>query len=120
MNYTVRDSSTLSTKKMIKKFSERKIGCNDYIRGNFVIKNWRKYQFRDEVDIEFSGEIYAKIVMESNWLSSEILTNKKRQVSKIKVNRFIRKKIFLDVKIYLAYFGINLKTYHDIIKIKWV
>jgi len=120
MNYTIRDSSTVSTKKMIKRFSEREIASNDFIKGSFVIKNWRKYTFRDEVDIEFSGEIYAKISMESTWLNSKILTNKKYSISKIKVNRFIRKKIFLDVKIYLAYFGINLKSYHDIIKIKWV
>ena len=60
MNYTLKDESTIITKKVIKKFPEKEFN-NDYLKGKFIIKNWRKYQFRDEVDIEFSGEIYVKM-----------------------------------------------------------
>ena len=120
MNYTLKDESTIATKKMVKKFSERKFTDSSYIRGKFIIKNWRKYQYRDEVDIEFIGEIYAKLVIQSDWLKSDILTNKKHSVSKIKINRFIRKKLFFEVKTYLAYFSIDLKSYNNIVKIKWI
>ncbi len=41
------------------------------------------------------------------------------RVSKIKVNRFIRRNMFFDVKTYLKYFDIELPYYDLIKKIIW-
>jgi hypothetical protein len=119
--YVINDDDTKSIKKSIKKFSKQDIAhFNDRLKGSFRIKSYRNYHFRDEVDIEFIGELRAiKDINEGpKWFKSEIYGQK--GVSKIKVSKLIKKLIFNEVKDHAAYFGINIRYVEDIKKIKWV
>ena len=109
------------TKKLLKKFSKKDIASfNDKIRGSFNIVGFRKYQFTNEVDIEFNGEICARHNSFGNakWFKSDIYGQ--NGVSKIKVNKLIKRSIFNEVKDQAAYFGINLRYIEEIKKIKWI
>lgn len=109
------------TKKLLKKFSKKDIASfNDKLRGSFNIVGFRKYQFTNEVDIEFNGEICARhnSFNNSKWFKSDIYGQ--NGVSKIKVNKLIKRSIFNEVKDQAAYFGINLKYIEEIKKIKWI
>ncbi len=115
------DDDSKVIKKSLKKFSKREIGSfNDRLKGSFTIVGFRKYQFTNEVDVEFNGEICAR----QN--SSAVLTLFKSDiynqngVSKIKVNKLIKRAIFKEVKDQAAYFGINLRYIEEIKKIKWI
>jgi len=110
--------NTISTRKAVKKWSEIPVN-NEYLRGTVKITNYRKYSLHSEVDVTYEGEIFVSIVSGySSWFDKSILT--KYLISKIKLNRFLRKKLLNDVKNRLNYFDVDLRTYHDIRKIKWI
>ena len=120
--YVISTPETKSIKKIITKFSDRVPVDNKNIRGYFTIKNIRKYQFRVEVDIAFKGEIQARIGRNIDWYDNTILNQELKgyKISKIKLNRFMRKSIFQEVKNNLRYYSEELKNYSDIIKIQWL
>jgi len=115
------DDDSKVIKKSLKKFSKREIASfNDRLRGSFTIVGFRKYQFINEVDIEFNGEICARHNSSAvlTWFKSDIYNQ--NGVSKIKVNKLIKRAIFKEVKDQAAYFGINLRYIEEIKKIKWI
>jgi hypothetical protein len=117
----ISDDDSKVIKKSLKKFSKREIDSfNDRLRGSFTIVGFRKYQFINEVDIEFNGEICARQNSSSvpTWFKSDIYNQK--GVSKIKVNKLIKQAIFKEVKDQTAYFGINLRYIEEIKKINWI
>ena len=117
--YLIQDTTSKAIKKSLKKWGEFPVN-NGGLKGVIIIKNYRKYQFRDEVDIEFRGEIFVRIVNENRcWYGNEILSNKKYRISKVKLNRFLRKAVLQEVRIRMNYFGVNIKEYQNVNKIKW-
>lgn len=117
----LRTTQAKSITKVVKKFGNQISISNNYLRGTFTIKNYRKYSHLDEVDITFEGEIHVNYNRKKDWYNSSIMTNPlpNVRVSKIKVNRFIRRNMFFDVKTYLKYFDIELPYYDLIKKIIW-
>ena len=117
----ISDDDSKVIKKSLKKFSKREIASfNDRLRGSFIIVGFRKYQFINEVDIEFKGEICARhnSLEGYKWFKSDIYNQS--GFSKIKVTKLIKNSIFKEVKDQAAYFGINLRYIEEIKKIKWV
>jgi hypothetical protein len=87
----ISDDDSKVIKKSLKKFSKREIASfNDRLRGSFSIVGFRKYQFINEVDIEFNGEILARrnSFEGYNWFKSDIYNQS--GVSKIKVTKLIK------------------------------
>jgi hypothetical protein len=116
----INDDECKTIKKVVKRFSGQKIHqSNDLIRGSFKIVNFRKYDFNHEIDIEFIGEIFARINPNHNgeWFSSEIYNQK--GFSKIKITKAIRRRLFIEVKVHSSYFGIKVKVCGNIKKIIW-
>ena len=121
MANVIRDESTKAIKKALKKFSGNDISLsNGTLRGSFKIKNFRKYPMHHEVDIEFKGELFAKtsVLEGKRWYSSEIYGQK--NISKIKVNKLIKRHILSEIKAHAVYFGINIKFTQNLKKITWV
>jgi hypothetical protein len=119
--YVINDIESKAIKKIIKKFSNRDIcQLNSRLRGSFTITNFRKYPIRHEVDIEFKGELKAStgVYSGTEWFKSEIYGQ--QGISKIKVNKLIKRHIFQEVKQQAAYFGIEIKFIDEIKKIKWL
>lgn len=117
----ISDDDSKAIKKSLKKFSKREIASfNDRLRGSFTIVGFRKYQFTNEVDIEFNGDLCARTNSFRNveWFKSDIYG--KKGISKIKVNKLIKRAIFNEVKDQAAYFGINLRYVTEIKKINWI
>lgn len=117
----ISDDDSKVIKKSLKKFSKREIASfNDRLRGSFTIVGFRKYQFTNEVDIEFKGEICARhsSLAVSTWFKSDIYNQK--STSKIKVNKLIKRAIFNEVRDQAAYFGVNLRYVTEIKKINWI
>lgn len=117
----ISDDDSKAIKKSLKKFSKREIASfNDRLRGSFSIVGFRKYQYVNEVDIEFNGEMRARRESfgETIWFKPDIYNQD--GVSKIKVTKLIKRAIFDEVKNHAAYFGIKLKYTEDIKKIKWI
>lgn len=120
--HMLRTTQAKATTKVVKKFGNKISVSNSYLKGTFSIKNYRQYTHLDEVDIIFEGFIYVNYNRKKEWYSSSVMTDvfpNGGKVSKIKVNRFIRRNIFFDVKTYLKYFDIELPYYDLIKKIIW-
>ena len=90
--------------------------------GKLKIKKVRKYKtewswapFFHEVDIIFEGKIYASVGSGSNWLSSEILSQ--NGISKVKLNKFFRRRLEDSVESFCELVGLDVKSYGTI-KIK--
>ena len=117
--YVIKDTVSKAIKKSLIKWGEFPIN-NGRLRGVVTIKNYRQYMFTSEVDIEFKGELFVKLTSEgSNWCGSDILTCSDYNISKVKLNRYIRKMALKEVGIRMNYFGININDYRNIKNIKW-
>jgi hypothetical protein len=114
--YVIQDTESSAIKKSLKKWGQFTVSTKN-LDGVITIKNFRKYQFRNEVDISFTGKIFAKTGYSSAWHNSDIL--KTKNISKVKLNRFLRKSCLEEVKFRMNYFGIQIQNYYDITKIKW-
>ena len=120
--YVITNQSVKNTKKALARFSKDIPISSEYLRGKFTIKTYRRYLMTEEVDVIFEGEIKVNFQRKRDWYPSEIMERsyKDWRVSKIKVNRFIRKQIFKYVKLHLNYFDIkHFHSYHLIKKITW-
>lgn len=121
-SYIIRSEASQAQKKLIKKFSFEVPISNEYLRGTFTIKNYRKYSFYEQVDVEFKGEINVFFQRKKDWYDSSIMKIplKNGKVSLIKVNRFIRKKLHRSLETHLSYFSVYIRNYSDIFKLKWI
>jgi hypothetical protein len=108
---------------LIQKMNRRGVMVSSrQVEGKLKIKKVRKYKtewswapFFHEVDIIFEGKIYASIGGQSDWLSCEILS--KNGISKIKLNKFFRRKLEDSVESFCELVGLDVKSYGSI-KIK--
>lgn len=111
------DKDTLATKKVVIKYGEIPVN-NDKMRGTIKVVGFRKYKFNHEVDVTFEGEINVRIGRQLGWYDTS--TQKTHNLSKVKLNRFLRKSSFKDVQARLRYFDAEIRIYSDINKIKWI
>ena len=108
---------------LIQKMNRRGVMVsNSHVDGKLKIKKVRKYKtewswapFFHEVDIIFEGKIYASIGGQSDWLSCEILS--KNGISKVKLNKFFRRRLEDSVESFCELVGLDVKSYGTI-KIK--
>ena len=119
--YVKSDSESKAIKTLVTKYVKNVPIKTDRLQGKFTVKNIRRYKFHTEVDLQFKGKINAKIGRTCDWYSSDIkLGHKDYRISKVKLNRYIRKSIYKDVSHQLQYFSESLKYYSDVKKIEWI
>ena len=118
MGYVITSDKVKATKNLTRKVIVDKKIVNDKVRGTYTINGYRKYSFREEVDIEFKGEIYVYYKDKSQWVSSDI-SNDKNNVSIIRLNRFLRRNLFDSIRWDLLYFSVEIDYKENIKKIKW-
>ena len=116
--YIIQDESIRGIKKMLTKYSLFKVNENR-VNGVIEVIGYRKYTWGEEIDIQFTGKIAAKVDFsdELRWWDSSILTE---DVSLIKINRLIKKSCFKILKQRMNYFDIKINDYSVIKKVKWV
>lgn len=115
--------SAKATSKIVKKYGTKLPISNSYIKGDITIKNFRTYDYACEIDVSFEGEILVSYAGKKQWYGSSIMavtSTNGRRVSKIKVNRFIKKNMFFELKTHLKYFDVDLVYYDLIKKITWI
>lgn len=121
-SYVITDQTVRNTQRAVKKFSKSVSIQTPELRGKFTIQRYRRYLMRDEVDVIFEGEIYVNFMRKRDWYSSEITKREYKgwKISKVKLNRFIRRYLYKNVKLHLNYFDIRqFYSYHLITKITW-
>jgi len=115
--YIIKSESTKATKSVLSKFAKIPVD-NHSVRGIINIVGYRKYRIHEEVDIEFTGDIYAKIGPEGcKWHDAS--AQKKYSLSKVKLNRLIRKSVHFEVQTRMNYFDSYIRFYGDIKKVNW-
>ena len=116
--YIIENIETKGVKKSLPKWGEIPIST-EHLNGVIKIKNYRKYTWNEEVDVVFEGKIFVRIGNENRkWHRASIL--KTQHISMVKLNRFLRKSCLFDVKTRMNYFGIDIKLYENIKKVKWL
>lgn len=117
--YVLNTPTTKATKLAAKKFGSIKIKT-DRISGEIEIVNYRLYSVHQEVDIVFKGKIFARVNSSREWLDSEQIKILGKRISKVKLNRFIRKSCITEVQHRMNYFGADIRYYSDIKKLTWI
>jgi hypothetical protein len=118
--YVIQNETTKGLKKLMPKYGSITVNT-DKIKGSVKVVGYRKYTHSEEIDIEFTGKINARVSWgKLKWFDSSLLSDKGKRVSKVKINRFIKKTCLSEVKIYLNYFGVKLEDYSQIKKTKWI
>lgn len=87
---------------------------NNQLDGVLKFKKIRKYKtdyswapYFHEVDVIFQGKIYASVGGKSEWLNNDILT--KSGISKVKLNKFFRRKLEDSVESFCELVGLDVK-----------
>jgi hypothetical protein len=117
--YVLNSENSKSIKSATKKFGKFDIN-NDKLKGTIHIVNYRKYSAYEEVDVVFSGEVYAKVNYKNEWLTLDTIKKLGKRISKVKLNRFMRKACIFDVACRMKYFGGDIRYYNHIKKITWI
>jgi hypothetical protein len=117
--YVIKNEETKAIKKAAKKFGTLTVKA-DKIDGIIEINNYRKYPRTQEVDIVFKGRIHASIGLNTSWYGYEEIQKKFSKVSKIKLNRYLKRVTFESVKERMEFFGVNLSYKTEIKSVKWV
>lgn len=117
--YVLNTENTKATKLAAKKYGSFEIDT-PRMKGTVEIVNYRKYSVREEVDIVFRGKICAKVNYSNEWLEIEDIKKMGKRISKIKLNRFIRKSCIVSVIERMRYFGADIRYYNDIKSLKWM
>jgi len=132
----IKDAETTYVNRLVKKYGKDLeildgsrnspfLSKKRYLDGNFSIKRIRKYrpyskfsQSYYEIDLVLKGKLLAKWNYKETWYGSEIL--KESGVSKIKVNRLIRRYILNDVNEFLLTFGVEAGNNLKIKQVEWI
>ena len=117
--YVLNTTTTKATKVAVKKFGTLKID-SDKLIGTIKIVNYREYKTYHEVDIIFDGKIQVRVDRKLEWFDSEKIKSMGKRISKVKLNRFIRKSCLFEVQCRMNYFGVNIRNYFDIKKLTWI
>jgi hypothetical protein len=120
-----KDIETKNLRKTIIKFSKDIPVVGDRLRGVFSITGYRVYEYflnYVEVDVIFKGEIFVKIEDDkgSQWYDSSVLKNDKHNLSIIRVNKFLKGRMYVDINNRLRYFNAEMKGMYELKKIKWI
>jgi hypothetical protein len=114
----IRNDDTNATKKALKKFLNGKYVETQYIKGTYEVLRYRKYEYHEEVDVKFKGQIAARYYGDRsnklNWFDSSI----KKRATRHSVNGLLRRQIIRDLNDTLSYFGVNVGR-RNIKKIIW-
>ena len=122
-----KDTDTKNLRKTILKFSKDIPIVGERHRGVFSITGYRVYNSSPntsyvEVDVVFKGEIKVSVysLQGDSWLSPDIKKNKNYHVSKVKLGRFLRNKLFKEVNNHMAYFDTKITNEYSIKTIKGI
>ena len=112
----IRNTDTDATKKALKKFLNDRYVETPYLKGTYQVLRYRKYEYHEEVDVEFTGQIGARYRngSEIKWYDSSI----KKKATRHSINGLLRRQIINDLKQSLNYFGVKLEKRY-IKKIIW-
>ena len=114
--YCIKSDYVKAAKKTLQKLGKVRIVTKD-LDGYFTIVGLRKYNHSVEVDVEFTGTATFMINRKREVCESSML--KRPRVSKVRVNRILRKYLAKDVQIRVNYFDMDFRFYNDIKKITW-
>lgn len=130
-----KDIETKNLRKTIIKFSKDIPVVGERHRGVFSITGYRVYDITPNtnyveientnyVEIEgvFKGEIFVStsFVEGSEWLNTDILKDERYRVSKVKLNKFLKSRLFNEINSHLRYFDTKIKEIYSIKKMKWI
>ena len=102
---------------LIQKLNKRGVVVSDSrLDGVLKFKKIRKYKtdyswspYFHEVDIIFEGKIHASVDGKTEWLNKDVLTQP--GISKVKVNKFFRRKLESSVESFCELVGLDVKYY---------
>ena len=115
--YCLNTNQTRGIKRALKKWGQIIVDDENF-KGVITIKNVRKYAAWHEADIELKGMAAFRYDRKKCLFASEI--QKRQNVSKIKINRILRKYAFQYVSMRLKYFDVDLRDTYNIKKIIWL
>jgi hypothetical protein len=118
MLYSTRTPENRQLKKYICKYLKEVPISSSKLQGTVSVYNIRFYSQVIEIEIVFKGKMFAKKSHSpSKWYSSELLNDER--VSKIRINKHIKKNLFNLLQSRLHLFDLELYSYRYIKKLKW-
>jgi hypothetical protein len=107
----------MKNKKSLKKFGSIPVSDSN-LECTIEITNIRYYRLYWEADVKIHGKVSLRLNRELSFRDSSI--QRLKGVSKIKLNRILRKFVHKHVDMRLRYFGGKIDYYDRIKKITWV
>jgi hypothetical protein len=117
--YVTKTPEAKALRRVVKKYGTLNIK-DDTIEGTIQITHYRQYDFQEEVDVTFVGKIYVKYGGYLIWFDHQLYTKDFESISKIKLDRVLRKLFFSHLQFHLLIFGVRLNYISEIKNVKWI
>jgi hypothetical protein len=117
--YVIKTPEAKALRRVVKKYGTLEIKDNN-IEGTIQITHYRQYDYQEEVDVTFVGKIYVKYGGYYVWFDHQLYTKDFKHISKLKVNRVLRKLLINHLRPHLSIFSVQLNYAADIKTIKWI
>ncbi len=117
--YVIKTPEAKALRRVVKKYGTLNIK-DDTIEGTIQITHYRQYDFQEEVDVTFVGKIYVKYGGYLIWFDHQLYTKDFESISKIKLDRVLRKLLINHLRPHLSIFSVQLNYAADIKTIKWI
>jgi len=117
--YVVKTSDAKTLRRVVKKYGTLNIK-DDNLDGTIQITHYRQYDFEEQVDVTFVGKIHVRYGGGLMWLDHQRVTQDMKNISKLKLNRVLRKFFFPHLQSHLLFFGVRLNYSADVKTVKWI
>ena len=117
--YVIKTPEAKALRRVVKKYGTLNIK-DDNIEGTIQITHYRQYDYQEEVDVTFVGKIYVKYGVSYVWFDHQLYTKDIKRISKLKLNRVLRKFFINHLRSHLLIFSVQLNYAADIKTVKWI
>lgn len=117
--YVIKTPEAKALRRVVKKYGTLNIK-DDNLDGTIQITHYRQYDFEEQVDVTFVGKIHVRYGGGLMWLDHKRVTQDMKYISKLKLNRVLRKFFFYHLQHHLLFFGVRINYSVDIKTVKWI
>ena len=117
--YVIKTPEAKALRRVVKKYGTLNIK-DDNIEGTIQITHYRQYDYQEEVDVTFVGKIHVRYGGGLMWLDHQRITKDMKNISKLKLNRVLRKFFINHLRSHLSIFSVRLNYAADIKTVKWI
>jgi hypothetical protein len=117
--YVIKTPEAKALRRVVKKYGTLEIN-DDKVKGTIKITHYRQYDYEEHVDVTFQGKVYVRYGGILMWVDYKKVMEDSKCISKLKLNKVLRRFFFAYLQSHLLFFGVRLNYSADVKGVKWI